>query len=66
MVEAQFQIEAPDPYPPNKVRTDLGMLVVLSSFSLVTYIEYSLFTHVNIAITAVKHTHSQRGGWADR
>ena len=29
-VEAKFQIEAPDPYPPNKQRTDLGTLVVLS------------------------------------
>ena len=29
VVEAQFQIEAPDPYPPNKWRTDLGTLVVL-------------------------------------
>ena len=32
LIEAQFQIEAPDPYPLNKRRTDLGMLVVLSRF----------------------------------
>ena len=36
VVEAKFQIEAPDPYPPNKWRTDLGTLVVLSGSSSVT------------------------------
>ena len=36
--EAQFQIEAPDPFPPNKRRTDLGTLVVLSGSSSVTHI----------------------------
>ena len=37
-VEAQFHIEAPDPYPLFKRRTDLGGLVVLfdtSSISLI-------------------------------
>ena len=38
MVEAQFQLEAPDPYPPNKWRTDLGTIVVLYGSSSVTYI----------------------------
>ena len=38
VVEAQFQIEAPDPYPSNKQRSDLGTLVVLSGFSSVTCI----------------------------
>ena len=38
LTEAQFQIEAPDPYPLNKRRTDLGMLVVLSNFDSVTFI----------------------------
>ena len=38
LIEAYFQIEAPDPYPPNKWRTELGTLVVLSSVSSVTYI----------------------------
>ena len=37
-VEAQFQIEAPDPYPLLKRRTDLGMQVVLSIFDSVTFI----------------------------
>ena len=36
LIEAQFQIEAIDPYPLNKQRTDLGMLVVLSIVSSVT------------------------------
>ena len=35
-VEAQFQIEAPDPNPPNKPSTDLGTLAVLSNSSSVT------------------------------
>ena len=37
-VEAQFQIEAPDPYPLLKQRTDLSKPVVLSTSSSVTYI----------------------------
>ena len=32
-----FQIEAPDPSPPNKQRTDLGKLVFMSSIDSVTY-----------------------------
>ena len=32
-----YQIEAPDPFPPNKRRTDLGTPVVLSSSSSVTF-----------------------------
>ena len=38
---AQVQIKAPDPYLPNKRRTDLGMLVVLSGSSSVTCIDSS-------------------------
>ena len=41
--EAQFQIKAPDPYPPNKQRTDLGTQVFLSSISAVTHIVRPLF-----------------------
>ena len=37
-VEAQFQIEAPDPYPLLKLRTDLGTLVVLSASNFITFI----------------------------
>ena len=40
-VEAQFQIEVPDPYPLLKWRTDLGMLVVMSTICSVTYISSS-------------------------
>ena len=37
-VEAQSQIKAPYPFPPNKRRTDLGTLVVLSAPDSVTCI----------------------------
>ena len=37
-IEAQFQFEAPDPYPLNKRRTELGKLVVLSSVNSVTLV----------------------------
>ena len=50
-VEAQFQIEASDPYPPNKQRTDLGTLVVLSSSSSVTFLPYALRTCVTKKLT---------------
>ena len=46
-VEAQFQIEAPDPYPLNKQRTDLGMQVVLSAPSSVAYIDYILIWNLD-------------------
>ena len=36
-VEAQFQTEAPDPYSLFKRRTDLGALVVLSTFDSITF-----------------------------
>ena len=39
-VEAQFQIEAPDPYPLLKRRTKLGMQVVLSAINSVTILAY--------------------------
>ena len=38
-VEAQFQIEAPDPHTLLKQRTDLGPPVVLSDSSSVTFIQ---------------------------
>ena len=38
VVEGQFQIKALVPYPPNKRRTDLVALLVLSRSSSVTYI----------------------------
>ena len=44
-VEAQFQIEAPDPYLLLKRRTDLGMQVVLSTINFITYLYYLMFQH---------------------
>ena len=39
-LEARFQIEAPNPYLPNKQRTDLGTLTVLSNIKSITYLSH--------------------------